>query len=155
MHWYIPSAACWWPMAPKPPVIGAAASDAQAAVGVCCIYWQGKADGGAVPAPFPRRAHDGRRPYHHQSMAVVSKCALSRGPIKRTERPGPPRRFRFGSLLLVNHRPFSLCHSATNEPPVNVMWWSGETTLYTLHLRKNLLRTLWRLIRTLNWFPSG
>jgi len=27
-----------------------------------------------------------------------------------------PRRSRFGSLLLVNHRPSSLCHSATNEP---------------------------------------
>ena len=38
---------------PQPPVIGAAASDAQAAVGVCCIYWQEKADGGAVPAPLP------------------------------------------------------------------------------------------------------
>ena len=27
-----------------------------------------------------------------------------------------PGRSRFGSLLLVNHRPSSLCHSATNEP---------------------------------------
>ncbi len=29
------------------------ADSPQAAGGVCCIYWQGKADGGAVPAPFP------------------------------------------------------------------------------------------------------
>ena len=52
---------------------------------------------------------------------VVSKCALSRGPTKRTERPGHPGRSRFGSLLLVDHRLSSLFHFATNEPSANVM----------------------------------
>jgi len=36
----------------NPQCIDAAAFDAQAAVGVCCIYWKGKADGGAVPSQF-------------------------------------------------------------------------------------------------------
>ena len=31
-------------------------------------------------------------------------------------RPVHTGRSRFGSLLLVDHRPSSLCHSATNEP---------------------------------------
>ena len=46
-----------------------------------------------------------------------------------------PERSRFGSLLLINHRPSSLCHSATNEPSANV-YLDGETTLYTLHPTK-------------------
>ena len=39
---------------------------------------------------------------------VVSKCALRRGPTKRSERPGHPQTLRFGSLLLVDHR-FPAC----------------------------------------------
>ena len=66
------------------------------------------------------------------SLRLVSKCALRRGPAKRTERPGHPGRSRFGSLLLVDHRLSDLRHLATNEPSVNV-YLDGETTLYTIH----------------------
>ncbi len=62
---------CWRPKASKPPVIGTATSDAQAAVGVCCIYWQGKADGGAVPAPGGRTMSAG---HTTTRLLVVSKC---------------------------------------------------------------------------------
>ena len=68
-------------------------------------------------------------------LRVVSKCALRRGLAKRMERPGHPRTLPLGFLLLVDHRLFSLCHSATNEPPANV-YLGGETTLYTIHLKK-------------------
>ena len=51
---------------------------------------------------------------------VVGKCALSRGPIKRTERPGHPRTLPLGFLLLVDHRLPSLCHSATFAPYVSL-----------------------------------
>ena len=67
-------------------------------------------------------------------LRVVSKCALRRGLAKRMERPGHPRTLPLGFLLLVDHRLFSLCHSATNEPPANV-YLGGETTLYTIHLK--------------------
>ena len=70
---------------------------------------------------------------------VVSKCALRRGPTKRSERPGHPQTLRFGSLLLVDHRLSSLCHFATNEPSANV-YLDGETTLYTIHLTMACLK---------------
>ena len=76
MHRYIPCAACWWPKAPKPPVIGAAASDAQAAVGVCWPVHTGQ--GRDARRAVPRRAHDCRRQYHRR-LRVVSKCALREG----------------------------------------------------------------------------
>ena len=98
-------------MAPKPPVIGAAAPDAQAAGGVCYVYWQGKVDSGAVPDPFPPEGVRRKR-----SAQVI------------------PGRSRFGSFLLVDHRLSSLCHFATNEPSANV-YLDGETTPYTIHLR--------------------
>ncbi|RKI89587.1 hypothetical protein D7V94_17640 [Parablautia intestinalis] len=63
MHRYIPGAACWWPKAPKPPAIGVASSDAQAAVGV---GWYIPAGEGHPRRSRPLRAHDGRRPYHCQ-----------------------------------------------------------------------------------------
>ena len=47
---------------------------------------------------------------------VVSKCALREGRQRERSAQVIPGRSRFGSLLLVNHRPSSLCHSATNEP---------------------------------------
>ena len=63
---YIPGAACWWPMIPKPPVIGAAASDAQAAVG---IYWYytGRAGHPGGAAPGGRTA--AVRRYHRWPLA--------------------------------------------------------------------------------------
>ena len=70
-------------------------------------------------------------------LRVVSKCALRRGLAKRMERPSHPRTLPLGFLLLVDHRLFSLCHSATNEPPANV-YLGGETTLYTIHLNTDL-----------------
>ena len=53
MHRYIPGAAYWCPKTPRPTVIGAAASDAQAAVGVC---WHIPARIGPT-AETPRRTH--------------------------------------------------------------------------------------------------
>ena len=76
--------------ADSPPVFSAAAPDAQAAVGVCRY----------IPAEkgYPGRAAPG-------------------GLTKKTERPSHPKTLslRF-SPLLVDRRPSSLCHFATNEP---------------------------------------
>ena len=73
MHRYIPCAACWWLKAPKPPVIDVAASDAQAAVGVCWYILAGKAPpGGAAPGGRTMAAG-----HTTASLLVVSKCALS------------------------------------------------------------------------------
>ena len=84
---YIPGAACWWPMAPKPPVHrrSSARCTSRRWRLLACPYWAEKgrpaflgectAAGGSTTARF----------------RVVSKCALSRGPAKRTERPGHPR----------------------------------------------------------------
>lgn len=94
-----------------PPVIGAAASDAQAAGGVCWPVHTGQ--GRSVRRSRPRRAHAGRRPYHHQPAAVVSKCALRRGPTKRTERPGYPQTLPLRSPPTGRSPPFqpvSFCH---------------------------------------------
>ena len=79
MRRYIPCAACWWPTAPKPPVIGAAAPDAQAAGGVCYVYWQGKVDSGAVPDPFPPGGRTIAAGHATASLLVVSKSALAEG----------------------------------------------------------------------------
>ena len=49
-------------------------------------------------------------------LRVVSKCALREDRQRERSAQVIPGRSRFGSLLLVNHRPSSLCHSATNEP---------------------------------------
>ena len=132
MHRYIPGAACWWPMAPKPPVIGAAASDAQAAVGVCWYIPAGE-DTPAEPPPEGARLPSGSTTAG--PWPVVSKCALREGRQRERSAQVIPGRSRFGSLLLVDHRLSSLCHFATNEPSANV-YLDGETTLYTIHLRR-------------------
>ena len=75
-------------MAPKPPVIGAAASDAQAAVSVCWYIPAGK-DTPVEPPPEGARLPSGSTTIG--PWLVVSKCPLSRGPTKRTERPGHPQ----------------------------------------------------------------
>ena len=67
-------------------------------------------------------------------LRVVGKCALREGRQRERSAQVIPRRSRFGSLLLVDHRLSSLCHFATNEPSANV-YLDGETTLYTIHLR--------------------
>ncbi len=66
------------------------------------------------------------------SLRVVSKCAFREDRKRERSAQVTPGRSRFGSLLLVDHRPSSLCHSATNEPSANV-YLDGETTLYTIH----------------------
>ena len=66
-----------WP--PSPQHIGEAASDAQAAVGVC---WYILGREGQPRWSHPRRAHDDRRSYHRQLLAVVSKCASLAGAYK-------------------------------------------------------------------------
>ena len=68
---------------PSPQYIDAAASDAQAAVGVCCIYRQGEADGGAVP-PL-----EGARQYH-RPLAGDEQVRFEPGAYKREECPGHP-----------------------------------------------------------------
>ena len=67
-------------------------------------------------------------------LRVVGKCALREGRQRERSAQVIPRRSRFGSLLLVDHRLSSLCHFATNEPSANV-YLDGETTLYTIHLK--------------------
>ena len=66
-------------------------------------------------------------------LRVVGKCALREGRQRERSAQAKPRRSRFGSLPLVDHRPSGLQHSATNEPSANV-YLGGETTLYTIHL---------------------
>ena len=73
---YIPGAACWWPMIPKPPVIGAAASDAQAAVG---IYWYIPAGQDTLAEPPPEGARLPSGGTTAGPWPVVSKCALREG----------------------------------------------------------------------------
>ena len=138
MHWYILGAACWWPKAPKPPVIGVAASDAQAAVGVCWYILAGKDTPGGVPL-------EGARLPLGSTTDGLGRWWLST--LLAEDRPREqstyviPRRSRFASLLLVDHRLSGLCHFATNEPTANV-YLDGETTLYTIHLSG-----LWRKSR--------
>ena len=73
---------------PSPRCIGAAPPDAQAAVGVCWYIPAGK-DTPAEPPSESARLPSGSTTAG--PWPVVSKCALSRGPTKRTERPGHPR----------------------------------------------------------------
>ena len=127
---YIPGAACWWPMIPKPPVIGAAASDAQAAVG---IYWYIPAGQDTLAEPPLEGARLPSGGTTAGPWPVVSKCALREGRQRERSTQVIPGRSPFGSLLLVDHRLSGLCHFATNEPSANV-YLGGETTLYTIHL---------------------
>ena len=76
-------------------------------------------------------------------LRVVSKCALREGRQRERSAQAKPRRSRFGSLLLVDHRPSGLQHSATNEPSANV-YLDGETTLYTIHLKRKFSKRLQR-----------
>ena len=129
---YIPGAACWWPMAPKPPVHRRSCVRCTSRRWRLLVYTEQGRTAPVEPPPGGRTAAVGSTTTSHR--LVVSKCAFSRGPTKRTERPGHPRTLPpFGSLLLVDHRLSSLCHSATNEPSANV-YLGGETTLYILHL---------------------
>ena len=84
---YIPGAAYWWPMAPKPPVHrrSSARCTSRRWRLLACPYWAGK----EPPAEPHRRAHDDRRPYT-ASLLVVSKRALRRGAYKEE---GAPRSF--------------------------------------------------------------
>ena len=72
---------------------------------------------------------------------VVSKCTLREGRQRERSAQVIPGRSRFGSFLLVDHHLSGLCHFATNEPSANV-YLDGETTLYTIHLRRKLSAVL-------------
>ena len=100
---------------PSPQCIGEALPNAQAAVGVCWPVHTGQKRN-ARREPPPEGAGPPTGSTTIAPEPVVGKCALSRGPVKRTERPGHPRTLPLRFLLLVNHRPSSLRHSATNEP---------------------------------------
>ena len=52
----------------------------------------------------PRRAHDGRRPYHRQPRLVVGKCAFPGTYKVEGSIQVIPGRSHFGLLLLVDHR---------------------------------------------------
>ena len=138
MHWYIPGTACWWPKTPKPPCIGAAPPDAQAVDGVCWPVHTGQGRDARRASLVERTVAKGSTTAH---LRVVSKCALREGRQRERSAQAIPGGSRFGSLLLVNHRLSSLCHSATNEPSANV-YLGGETTLYTIHL-STVLCTGW------------
>ena len=94
---------------PNSRCIGAAPPDAQAAGGVCWPVHTGQ--GGDARRAAPRRAH-----LPTTRLRVVGKCALREGRQRERSAQVIPRRSRFGPLLLVNHRPSSLRHFATNEP---------------------------------------
>jgi hypothetical protein len=110
------------PTAPKPPVYRSRSTRCTSRRWrlLACPYWAGK----EPPAEPHRRAHDDRRPYT-ASLLVVSKRALGEGRQRGKSAQVIPGRSRFGSLLLVDHRPSSLCHSAANELPVICIWWEN------------------------------
>ena len=97
------------PTAPKPPVYRSRSTRCTSRRWrlLACPYWAGK----EPPAEPHRRAHDDRRPYT-ASLLVVSKRALGEGRQRGKSAQVIPGRSRFGSLLLVDHRPsnLSFCH---------------------------------------------
>ena len=95
---------------PSPRCIGAAPPDAQAAVSVCWYIPAGK-DTPAEPPSESARLPSGSTAAG--PWPVVSKCALSRGPTKRTERPGHPRTLPLRFPPAGRSPPFqpvSFCH---------------------------------------------
>ena len=64
-------------------------------------------------------------------LSVVSKCALREGRKREGSAQIISGRSRFGSLLLVDHRPSNLYHSATNEP--QSMYCSGLVKTPFIH----------------------
>ena len=97
-----------WP--PSPQCIGAAPPDAQAAVGVCWYIPAGE-DTPAEPPPEGARLPSGSTTIG--PWPVVSKCALRRGPTKRTERPGHPQTLPLRFPPAGRSPPFqpvSFCH---------------------------------------------
>ena len=130
---YIPGAACWGLMAPKPSVhrCSSARCTNRRWRLLACPYWaemgrpaylgECTAAGGSTTARF----------------RVVSKCALSRGPTKRTERPGHPRTLppSVPSCWSITAFPAYAILPQMNRSQCNVV---AETTLYTLHLNRRL-----------------
>ena len=105
---------------PNSRCIGAAPPDAQAAVGVCWPVHTGQ-ERKVRREPPPEGT---RLPSGSTTIApkpVVGKCALSRGPTKRTERPGHPQTLPLRSSSAGQSpplQPASFCHKRTS---VNVM----------------------------------
>lgn len=101
---------------PGPKCSGAAASDAQAAAGVCCRYWAERKERSAKP-PL-----EGVGAGHTTRRWGMSKCTLSRERIQEKGAPQPIQDAPVLALLrLDNHRSSGPCHSATNKPPANAI----------------------------------
>ena len=129
---YIPGAACWWPMVPKPLVHRRNSARCKSRRWRLLVYTGREGHPLAEPPPEGARLPSGSTTAG--PWPVVSKCALREGRQKERSTQVIPGRSPFGSLLLVDHRLSGLCHFATNEPSANV-YLDGETTLYTIHLR--------------------
>ena len=84
MHRYIPGACLLGPIAPKPPVHRPSSVRCQSRRWRLLTYYTGQ--GKDAWRGRPRRAHGCRRQYH-RPLRVVSKCALTRGPIKEKRAP--------------------------------------------------------------------
>lgn len=130
---YIPGAACWWPMVPKPLVHRRSSARCKSRRWRLLVYTGREGHPLAEPPPEGARLPSGSTTAG--PWPVVSKCALREGRQKERSTQVIPGRSPFGSLLLVDHRLSGLCHFATNEPSANV-YLDGETTLYTIHLKR-------------------
>ena len=130
---YIPGAACWWPMVPKPLVHRRSSARCKSRRWRLLVYTGREGHPLAEPPPEGARLPSGSTTAG--PWPVVSKCALREGRQKERSTQVIPGRSPFGSLLLVDHRLSGLCHFATNEPSANV-YLGGETTLYTIHLSR-------------------
>ena len=89
MHRYIPGAACWWPTAPKPSAHRRNSARCTSRRWRLPVYSGRGWTPPAEPPPESTQLPSGSTTIG--PWPVVSKCALSRGPAKRTERPGHPR----------------------------------------------------------------
>ena len=132
MHRYIPGAACWWPMIPKPPVIGAAASDAQAAVG---IYWYIPAGQDTLAEPPPEGARLPSGGTTAGPWPVVSKCALREGRQReRSTQVIPDAPPSVPSCWSITAFPACVILPQMNRQPMCI--WVVKPPKYTIHLTK-------------------
>ncbi len=92
------------------------------------VYWQGRTPL-AEPPPEGARLPSGSTTI--SPWQVVGQCALREGRKREGSAQVISGRSRFGSLLLVDHRPSNLYHSATNEP--QSMYCSGLVKTPFIH----------------------
>ena len=119
MPQYIPGAACGWPDGPQAPSASAQLrpmyKPPAASAGLSILGREG------TPGGLPLEERTTAEGSIAARLRVVSKCALRGDQQRERSAEVIPGRSRFSSHLLVDHRPSSLFHSATNESPVNVM----------------------------------